>query len=110
MLEIGRTRTSAGLPRRYTNDEVIAIYSLIKVLLSLIKENDNYEITQTVLEQLQFNGGTLISPTTFTNKFGSWKAFCTYVNENDINPELEKITSQIRREGIQGLFSDTDKK
>lgn len=108
--EIDRTRTSAGLPRYYTKDEVIAIYSLIKVLLSLIKENDNYEINQTVLEQLQFNSRTLISPTTFTHKFGDWKAFFAYVKENNINTELEKITSQIRSKGIQVLFSDTDEK
>ena len=98
------------MPRRYTHDEAIAIYSLIKVLLSLVKENDNYEINQTVLEQLQFNRGTLISPTTFSNKFGDWKAFCTYVEENNINAELEKIVRQIRREGIKVLFLDADNK
>ncbi len=107
LLEIGRTRTSAGLPRRYTNDEVIAIYSLIKILLSLVKESDNYEINQTVLEQLQFNSGTLISPATFSNKFGDWKAFCTYLEENNINNELLKIVRRIRCEGIQVLFTDT---
>ena len=107
LLEIGRTRTSAGLPRRYTNDEVIAIYSLIKILLSLVKEIDNYEINQTVLEQLRFNSGTLISPATFSNKFGDWKAFCTYLEENNINNELLKIVRRIRCEGIQVLFTDT---
>jgi len=50
--------------------------------------------------------GTLISPTTFSNKFGDWKAFCTYVAENNINTELVKIVKRIRREGIQVLFSN----
>lgn len=76
-------------------------------MLSLVKESDDYEINQTVLEQLRFNSGTLISPTTFSNKFGDWKAFCTYVEENNINAELKKIVRQIRREGIQVLFTDT---
>ena len=108
LLEIGRTRTAAGLPRRYSNDEVIAIYSLIKLLLSLVKENDNYEINQTVLEKLRFEEGTLISPTTFTNKFGSWKAFCSYLNENNIDSALEGIASKIRHGGIQVLFQCMD--
>lgn len=106
--EIGRTRTTAGLPRRYTKDEVIAIYSCIKVLLSLVNESDNFKINQTVLERLRFNDGTLISPTTFTNKFGSWKEFCAYVEENALDSALEKITNKIRNEGIEVLFSNID--
>lgn len=104
--EIGRTRTTAGLPRRYTKDEVVAIYSCIKVLLSLVYENDNYKVTQTVLEKIRFNDGTLISPTTFTNKFGSWKEFCEYVERNTLDSALERITNKIRNEGIEVLLSN----
>ena len=104
--EIGRTRTTAGLPRRYTKDEVVAIYSCIKVLLSLVYENDNYKVTQTVLEKIRFNDGTLISPTTFTKKFGSWKEFCEYVERNTLDSALERITNKIRNEGIEVLLSN----
>lgn len=103
--EIGRTRTAAGLPRRYTKEEAVAIYSCIKILLSLINESDSYKINQTVLEKLRFNDGALISPTTYTNKYGSWKAFCEYIEEANIDSSIERITQMIRRSGIEHLFS-----
>ena len=103
--EIGRTRTSAGLPRRYSKDEIITIYACIKMLFSVIYERDNYTVNQTVLEKLQFDGGVLISPTTFTNKFGSWKAFCESMEENEIDSTLARVISKIRDEGIEALLS-----
>ena len=105
LLELGRTRTAAGLPRRYSVEEAVAIYSCIKILLSLISESDTYKVNQTVLERLRFSDGALISPTTFTNKFGTWKAFCEYLQENNIDSALERITKKIRAEGIEYLLS-----
>lgn len=106
---IGRTRTSAGLSRYYSNDEVIAIYACIKILLSIINEDNNYKINHTVLEKLQFDDGALISPSTLSKRFGSWKAFCDYLEKNNIDSSLEKTISKIRQNGIEVLFSNIDK-
>ncbi|MBQ7004362.1 MAG: restriction endonuclease [Oscillospiraceae bacterium] len=103
--EIGRTRTAAGLPRRYSKDELVAIYSCIKILLSLIYESDEYIVNQTTLEKLRIDNKSLISPTTFTHKFTTWKAFRQYVEENKIDSALERIVNKIRDEGIDALLS-----
>ena len=108
LLEIGRTRTEAGLPRVYSKEEIISVYALIKMLLSIVKERNDYTVNQTILESLRFNDGSVISSTTFTNKFGSWKAFMEYMEENEICPHIEKLTEKIRCEGIEALFALLD--
>lgn len=106
LTEIGRTRTMARLPRRYTKDEIVTIYSCMKILLSLVNESDNYKITKSVLEKLKFNNKMLISPTVFVTKFGSFKALDDYMEKNNLNSKLELITNRIRSEGINALFSN----
>lgn len=108
--EIGRTRTEAGLPRIYSKEELVTIYSLIKILLSVVKESDDYKVNQTTLERLVFKDNTLISPSTYSNnnKFGSWSSFLDYLDESGIAINLSKIISLIRNEGIKTLFSVID--
>lgn len=108
LLEIGRTRTEAGLPRVYSKKEMVTIYSLIKILLSIVKESDGYKVNQSVLEHLRFEDGSIISPTTFSNKFGSWKAFTEYLDDNNVSSKIEKIINRVRIEGIEVLFSVLD--
>ena len=103
--EIGRTRTAAGLPRRYSKDDLVAIYFCIKMLLSLIYESDNYIVNQTVIERLRIDDKVLISPTTFTHKFATWREFREYVEENEIDSAVERIMNKIRDEGIDSLLS-----
>jgi len=108
--DIGRTRTEAGLPRVFTKDEVVSIYALVKILLSVVKECDNYKVNQATLEQLCLNGKCLISPSTYSNpsKFGSWKAFMDYLDESCANIQIEKITKLIRTAGFEALLSKLD--
>ena len=108
--EIGRTRTEAGLPRVYTKEEIVSIYSLIKILLSLVKESEDFLVNQTTLERLIFCDRVLISPSTYSNrnKFGSWKAFMDYLEENDISSNIVKLAERIKRDGIDVLFSIVD--
>lgn len=110
LMEIGRTRTEAGLPRVYTKDEIISIYSLIKVLFSIINECDDYKVNQTTLEKLRYNGRSLISSSTYTtsNKFGNWNSFMELLKEKGINKKLAKITNKIRINGIDALFELLD--
>lgn len=105
--EIGRTRSEAGLPRVYTRDEIIVVYALIKILLSIVKEC-NYKVNQAALEQLYFYDKILISPSTYSNhnKFGSWKAFMDYMEENEIDVQLEKIISKIKENGIDYILEN----
>lgn len=99
---IGKTRTEAGLPRVYTKAEIIFIYSLIKILLSVVKENSNYEVNHTVLEQLKFDGKSLISPSTISRKFGGWNNFVQYIYGKGIDSVFSKMIDQIKEQ--EGLF------
>ena len=96
---IGKSRTEAGLNRVYSEKEIIVIYSLIKILLSVIKESTNYKINHTVLEQLQFEGKSLISPSTISKKFGGWDNFLQYIQSNGIDLSLEKTIKHIQEQG-----------
>ena len=106
--EIGRTRTEAGLPRVYTKDELVSIYVLIKILLSIVKECDDFRVNHTVLEHLLFEDRSLISPNTLSNKYGSWKEFLDYLEDNNISSNVERIVNRIRTEGIATLFAVLD--
>ncbi len=99
---IGKTRTEAGLPRVYTKTDVILIYSLIKLLLSIVKESNDYKVNQTVLEQLTFKGKTLISPNIFSKKFGTWDNFVQYIHDKEIDSVFSKMLEQIKEQ--EGLF------
>lgn len=92
---IGKTRTEAGLPRVYTKTDIIIIYSLIKILLSVVKESNSYEVNYTVLEQLKLNGKTLLSPSTISKKFGEWDNFVQYIYDKEIDSVFSKIIDQI---------------
>ena len=96
---IGKSRTEAGLNRVYSEKEIIVIYSLIKILLSVIKESTSYKINHTVLEQLQFEGKSLISPSTISKKFGGWDNFLQYIQSNGIDLSLEKTIKHIQEQG-----------
>lgn len=108
--DIGRTRTEAGLPRVYTKDEIVSLYALVKILLSVVKECDDYKVNKTTLEQLRLNDRCLISPSTYSNpsKFGSWKAFMDYLDESSANIQIEKITKLVRTVGFEALLSKLD--
>lgn len=95
---IGRTRTKAGLPRIYTKKEIILIYSLIKTLLSLVKESNSYDVNHTVLEKLKFGEKSLISPTTISKKFGGWDNFVQYMHDNGMDSVFNKMMEQIKKQ------------
>lgn len=95
---IGKSRTEAGLNRVYSKEEIVVIYSLIKILLSVVQESTNYKINHTVLEQLQFGGKSLISPSTISKKFGGWNNFIQYIQDNGIESSLEKMIKRIQEQ------------
>lgn len=93
--DIGKSRTEAGLSRVYTKKEIIIIYSLIKILFSLIKESDSYNINHTVLERLKFDGKSLISPGTISKKFGGWDNFIQYISDKKVDLVFSEMVEQI---------------
>ena len=95
LTSIGKSRTEAGLSRRYTKKEIIIIYALIKVLLSIIKESNSYDVNHTVLEQLKFDGNSLISPGTISKKFDGWENFIQYIRDKKVDLVFNKIIEQI---------------
>lgn len=96
LISIGKSRTEAGLSRRYTKKEIVIIYLLIKVLLSVVKESNDYDVNHTVLEQLKFDGKSLISPGTISKKFGGWDNFVQYMHDKEIDSVFNKIIEQIK--------------
>lgn len=92
---IGKSRTEAGLPRVYTKEELICIYSLIKMLMAIVKEKKNYEINHTVLERLKFDGRSVISPTVISKKFGSWSMFVQCLSDKGIDESINKIIEEV---------------
>ena len=68
-------------------------------MLSVIKESTSYKINHTVLEQLQFEGKSLISPSTISKKFGGWDNFIQYIQSNGIDLSLEKTIKHIQEQG-----------
>lgn len=103
---IGRTRTEAGLRRIYTKDEIVLIYSLVKILLSVVHENNNYKVNKKTLEKLCYDDKCLISPSTCTNpsQFGSWGNFMQHLKREAIDVSLEKIIDVIREDGFNALL------
>lgn len=96
LTSIGKSRTEAGLSRVYSKKEIIIIYSLIKVLLSVVKESNSYNVNHTVLEHLKFDGKSLISPGTISKKFGGWDNFIQYMNDKEIDSIFNKMIEQIK--------------
>lgn len=101
---LGKSRAEAGLSRRYSKEEIITIYSLLKILLSVVNETHNYDINHTVLEQLKYGEKCLISPSTISKKFGSWKAFLQYLEDNEIDASLTELVEQLNKFGIDYLI------
>ena len=89
---------------------MVSVYALVKILLSVVKECDDYKVNKTTLEQLRLNDRCLISPSTYSNpsKFGSWKAFMDYLDESNANIQIEKITKLVRTVGFEALLSKLD--
>ena len=91
LLDIGITRVQAGLPKRYSKDEIITLYFLIKNFLSIIKEDDNFTVNHTTLEKLTFDGKVILSPSTISKKFGSWEEFKACYDRIDYNKTKELL-------------------
>lgn len=97
LLEIGRTRVQANLPKKFSNEEIVIIYWIIKNLLSIIKEDSNITVTHTILEKLSFDGKTIISPGTISKKFGSWEKFKKYYDKTDENTIIEWLKETTKK-------------
>jgi len=101
---IGKTRTEAGFSRVYTKEEIVCIYSLIKLLLSVVKESNDYKINHTVLEHLDFYEKNIISPSTISKKFGSWDTFVQYLYDTGIESSLNKMIEKIRDNNFEAFI------
>lgn len=96
--EIGRTRTEAGLSRRYSKEEIILIYSIIKMLFSIVDECDSFNVNHTVLEHLTYYGSNVISPSTISKRFGGWENFMEEFENADTNQRIKEFVKQLRND------------
>ena len=96
--EIGRSRTEAGLSRRYSNEEIILIYSIIKILFSIVDECDSFNVNHTVLENLTYYGSNIISPSTISKRFGGWENFMEEFKNADTNQRIKEFINQLRND------------
>ena len=102
--DIGKSRTEAGLNRVYSKEEIIVVYSLIKILLSIVKESDSYTINHSVLEKLMYDEAPLISPSTISNKFTTWASFTGYRQQNNIDENVDRIIQTLKKGGFDVLL------
>lgn len=95
--------------RVYTKEEIIAVYFLIKLLLSVVKETDGFIMNHTVLEKLKFDEKTLISPSTISHKFKNWDEFVERRQKNEIDEVVDYIAEAIRQGRFEELLKIVDK-
>ncbi len=96
LCEINTTRVQAGLPKQYSKDEIIFVYTFLKLVLLIKEENERIEINHTVLDKLKYDEKCIISPSTISKKFGTWQVFKEYLEQNGIDNTIEKIARIIK--------------
>ena len=96
--EIKLTRTQLRISRRYSKNDLLRIYALIELIFSIKnEENINSYITHTVLENLTFEGKPLISPSTFSKRFGTWTKFQVLLSNIGYKNILEEFKISLKK-------------
>lgn len=93
--DIGITRSQVGLPRQYSKEDILILYGLIKLLLSHREEKVDFNVNHTVLENTKYKDKPIISPSTISNKWGTWDKFLTYLKEIDFESYLVIVKEKL---------------
>ena len=80
---------------RYTKEEVLLIYILIRELL---KTKGNYKKLSTRIldDDLKYKNSIILSSETIIRKFSSWNNFIDNISDIDISDEMESIMNKIK--------------
>ena len=97
-------REEMGIPKRsfgqrsYNKEELFLLFMLLNKTLQIQKGDTNFQIGYIDLERLKFGEQTLVSPSTFSRKFGrSWKAFMQEVSKSgcsEFSQALDRLVEE----------------
>ena len=101
--------------KRYNNEDLVLIYLLIKKAFEIKEDVNDFPLNHTVLENLKYKDKSFISPGTFSNHFGSWKEFITFLDKKGVYNAISDLTKTMRslitsKDNYPNNFESVDKK
>ena len=78
--EMGIAKGSLG-QRRYEKQELVVLFLLLKKIFEIREDNVSFRLTHSILEETKFRENVLVSPSTFSRKFGGWETFLCQMSD-----------------------------
>ena len=104
-----------GIPRYqakqrvYESEELVLIYLLLKKVFELRQHDGDFDLNHSVLERLEYCKSALISPSSFSRRFGSWRKFQSLLSDStlrEFSESLNRLTHGILKEGLRHRSDD----